>query len=66
MHDGRNHEKKTVAISVKMTPSDLALFHKAAQARWSDAELTQSALVLALARIGANAILNVMRRKGKN
>jgi hypothetical protein len=49
--------KRTVQVNVKMTEDDFALLRKAAEERWRDAVMTNSGIVLALARIAARGIL---------
>jgi uncharacterized protein (DUF1778 family) len=49
--------KRTVQVNVKMTQEDFDLLTKAAQKRWPDAVMTNSGVVLALARIAARDIL---------
>lgn len=49
--------KRTVQVNVKMTPEDAELFRKAAEKRWPDAVLTNSGIILALARIAARDTL---------
>jgi len=49
--------KRSVAVSVKMTPEDFNLLKKAAAHLWPGAPLTHSTLVLALAKIGAETVL---------
>ncbi len=49
--------KRTVQVNVKMTETDFNLLRKAAEKRWPDAEMTNSGIVLALARIAAREIL---------
>jgi hypothetical protein len=48
---------RTVRVNVKMTEADLRLLHKAAEKRWPDAVMTNSGIVLALARIAARRTL---------
>jgi hypothetical protein len=52
--------KRTIQVNVKMTPEDFSLLQKAAEKRWPDAVMTNSGIVLALARIAAREIM----RKG--
>lgn len=52
-----HHEKRTVSISVKMTPSDLAKLNAAAAKLWPGAMVTQSGIVLGLALKGASDTL---------
>ncbi len=49
--------KRTVQVNVKMTQEDFNLLQKAAGKRWPDAVMTNSGIVLALARIAAREIL---------
>jgi hypothetical protein len=49
--------KRTVQVNVKMTEEDFALLRKAAEEHWQDAVMTNSGIVLALARIAARDIL---------
>ncbi len=49
--------KRTIQVNVKMTEEDFALLRKAAERRWPDALMTNSGIVLALARIAAREIL---------
>jgi hypothetical protein len=49
--------KRTVQVNVKMTQEDADLFAKAAEKRWPDAVMTNSGIVLALARIAARETL---------
>jgi hypothetical protein len=54
--------KRTIQVNVKMTEDDFDLLKKAADKRWPDAVMTNSGIVLALARIAARETL----RKKKN
>ncbi len=45
--------KRTVQVNVKMTEEDFGLLKKAAEKRWPDAVMTNSGIVLALAKIAA-------------
>jgi hypothetical protein len=45
--------KRTVQVNVKMSPDDFDLLKKAAERRWPDAVMTNSGIVLALAKIAA-------------
>jgi len=55
--------KRTVQVNVKMTEDDFGLLRKAAEKRWPDAVITNSGIVLALARIAARETLATERRK---
>jgi uncharacterized protein (DUF1778 family) len=54
--------KRTVQVNVKMTQDDFDLLRKAAERRWPDAVMTNSGIVLALARIAARETLTKKRR----
>jgi hypothetical protein len=49
--------KRTVQVNVKMTDADFLLLRKVAEKRWPDAVMTNSGIVLALARIAARETL---------
>lgn len=50
--------KRTVQVNVKMTQEDFELLKKAAEKRWPDAVITNSGIVLALAKIAARQTLS--------
>jgi hypothetical protein len=52
--------KRTVQVNVKMSPEDFSLLKKAAEKKWPDAVMTNSGIVLGLAKISAREAL----RKG--
>lgn len=54
--------KRTTQVNVKMTQDDFALLRKAAEKRWPDAVMTNSGIVLALAKIAARDTLAKSRR----
>jgi len=54
--------KRTVQVNVKMTQDDFDLLRKAAERRWPDAVMTNSGIVLALAKIAARDTLAKKRR----
>ena len=54
--------KRTTQVNVKMSPEDFTLLKKAADKRWPDAVMTNSGIVLGLAKIAARQTL----KKGKN
>jgi hypothetical protein len=54
--------KRTVQVNVKMSPEDFDLLKKAAEKRWPDAVMTNSGIVLALARIAAKDSLKKAER----
>jgi uncharacterized protein (DUF1778 family) len=49
--------KRTVQINVKLSPDDFQLLKKAAEKKWPDAVMTNSGIVLGLAKIAAKTIL---------
>lgn len=49
--------KRTMQVNVKMTGEDFSLLQKAAHAYWPDAVLSNSGIVLGLAKIAARGIL---------
>ena len=56
--------KRTVQVNVKMTEADFHLLQKAAEKRWPDAVMTNSGIVLALARIAARDTIGKGKRQG--
>ncbi|MGC1606401.1 MAG: hypothetical protein WA748_12825 [Candidatus Acidiferrum sp.] len=54
--------KRTVQVNVKMTQEDFELLKKAAEKRWPDAVITNSGIVLALAKIAARQTLPKKKR----
>jgi hypothetical protein len=55
--------KRTTQVNVKMTEEDFALLRKAAEERWPDAVMTNSGIVLALARIAAKEIMGARKKR---
>lgn len=53
----RRMAKRTTSVTVKMTGEDYALMERAAEEIWPKAVITKSAIVLGLARIGAESVL---------
>ena len=51
--------KRTVQVNVKMSPEDFKLMTEAADKKWPDAVMTNSGIVLALAKIAARDILGI-------
>ncbi len=49
--------KRTVQVNVKMSGEDFALLQKAARVYWPDAILSNSGIVLGLAKMAAREIL---------
>jgi hypothetical protein len=58
--------KRTVQVNVKMTEADFQLLRRAAEKRWTDAVMTNSGIVLGLAKIAARETLskNKSRKRG--
>jgi hypothetical protein len=54
--------KRTVQVNVKMSPEDFTLLKKAAAKKWPGAVVTNSGIVLGLAKISAREILNTKKR----
>jgi hypothetical protein len=54
--------KRTIQVNVKMSEEDFALLKKAADKHWPDAVMTNSGIVLALARITARDILGQRKK----
>jgi hypothetical protein len=54
--------KRTVQVNVKMSPEDFALLKKAAEKRWPDAVMTNSGIVLGLAKIAAKNTLTTAKK----
>jgi len=54
--------KRTVQVNVKMTQEDFELLKRAAEKRWPDAVMTNSGILLALARIVARQTLGRKNR----
>jgi hypothetical protein len=55
--------KRTVQVNVKMTEDDFRLLTRASEKRWPDAVMTNSGIVLALAKIAARETLKVGRNR---
>jgi hypothetical protein len=49
--------KRTLQINVKLSPEDFQLLKKAAEKKWPDAVMTNSGIVLGLAKISAREVL---------
>ena len=49
--------KRTVQVNVKMSASDFTMLQRAANALWPDAILSNSAILLGLARLAAKDVL---------
>jgi hypothetical protein len=55
--------KRTVQVNVKMTAEDLSLLKNASDALWPDAVLSNSGIILGLARIAAKDALGSKGKK---
>ena len=55
--------KRTVQVNVKMSPEDFQLLKKAAEKKWRDAVMTNSGIVLGLAKIAAREALKNPRTR---
>lgn len=55
--------KRTVQVNVKMTEDDFKMLQRAAEKRWPDAVMTNSGIVLGLARIAARETLGKKKDK---
>ena len=49
--------KRTIQVNVRVSPEDFNLIQRAANAVWPDAVLTNSGILLGLAKIAARDIL---------
>lgn len=58
--------KRTVQVNVKMTERDFALLQRAAATLWPDAVLSNSGIILGLARIAAKDVVKGKRRGQKS
>jgi hypothetical protein len=57
--------KRTVQVNVKMTQEDFGLLSEAAEKRWPDAVMTNSGIVLGLAKIAARETLGKTSQSSK-
>jgi hypothetical protein len=53
--------KRTMQVNVKMSPEDFQLLKTAAEKKWPDAVMTNSGIVLGLAKIAAKEALGKKR-----
>ena len=53
--------KRTIQVNVKMSPEDFNLLKKAAGKKWPDAVMTNSGILLGLAKISAREALKGKR-----
>jgi hypothetical protein len=58
-------EKRTVQVNVKMSAGDFDALQKAANLLWPDAILSNSGIILGLARLAAKDILK-KKKSGKS
>jgi hypothetical protein len=54
--------KRTIQVNVKMTQDDFDLLRRAAEKKWPDAVMTNSGIVLALAKIAAKQVFRPNKR----
>jgi len=54
-----------MSVNVKMTEEDFRFLKKASEKRWPDAVMTNSGIVLALAKIAARETLRATRKPSK-
>jgi hypothetical protein len=57
--------KRSEQLNVRMSPEDLALLQKAASALWPGLQLTNSTMILALAKRSAEEVLHKKMKKGQ-
>ena len=55
--------KRTIQVNVKMTAADFAQLKRAADVLWPDAILSNSGIILGLAKIAARDVLKQPKRK---
>jgi hypothetical protein len=63
-NDMQSSPKRTVQINVRMSPEDRDMLRHAADLLWPDAELSNSGIVLGLAKLGAKGIFKKKGKKG--
>jgi hypothetical protein len=54
--------KRSVQVNVKMSPEDFQLLQKAAAKKWPDAVMTNSGILLGLAKVSAKQVLRETKR----
>lgn len=57
--------KRTVAVTVRITEEDQEQFHQCAQQIWPGAVLSESGIVLGLARLGCKAEMDKRKKGGQ-
>ena len=57
--------KRTIQVNVKMSSEDFGLLRRAADVLWPDAVLSNSSIILGLAKIAAKDIVKGKRRVRK-
>lgn len=57
--------KRTVQVNVKMSSEDFAMLQRAAQLLWPDAVISNSGVILGLAKMAAKGVLSSKARKSK-
>lgn len=55
--------KRSVQVNVKMTQEDFELLRRAADKKWPDAVMTNSGILLGLAKITAHEALSQKRKR---
>jgi hypothetical protein len=58
--------KRTIQVNVKMSTEDFAILRKAANALWPDAIVSNSGIILGLARLAAKSVLKPKPKKGRS
>jgi hypothetical protein len=61
----QNGGKRTVQVNVKMSGEDFALLREAARKLWPDAIISNSGILLSLAKIAANRVLRAPSGRSK-
>lgn len=57
--------KRTIVVTVRITEEDQAKFHQCAERIWPGAVLSESGIVLGLARLGCQTALEEKRKPAK-
>jgi hypothetical protein len=57
--------KRIVQVNIKMSAEDFELLKRAADSRWPDAILSNSGMILGLAKMAAKDVLKGKRRKSR-
>jgi hypothetical protein len=59
-------EKRTIQVNVKMTSEDFNLLERAARSLWPDAIISNSGILLGLAKIAAKEVLGKKKQRPRN